>query len=185
VCTIYNWARPRDLSHYEAFEHYHATFYEHVEALSVTPFASRALDRGLSALLVSLIRQTGSDMNPNDAAARLDPRNAAVQHAVETIVRRAAIVEESQTVAAEVRRALEIRLQEWAAKAKPKAGAARLGYRTAKDGQTEGLLQRAGTDTWETFTCLNSLRDVEPAVNLLIDEGRMEESPGEVIEGES
>jgi len=24
VCTVYNWARPRDLSHYERFEHYHA-----------------------------------------------------------------------------------------------------------------------------------------------------------------
>ena len=38
VCTVFNWARPRDLSHYETFEHYHATFYKHVEALSVTPF---------------------------------------------------------------------------------------------------------------------------------------------------
>ena len=48
VVTIYNWARPRDLSHYERFEHYHATFYQHVEALSVTPFAARALDRGFA-----------------------------------------------------------------------------------------------------------------------------------------
>lgn len=39
VVTVYNWARPRDLSHYERFEHYHATFYQHVEALSLTPFA--------------------------------------------------------------------------------------------------------------------------------------------------
>ena len=30
VITVYNWARPRDLSHYERFEHYHATFYQHV-----------------------------------------------------------------------------------------------------------------------------------------------------------
>ena len=27
VCTVLTWARPRDLSHYETFEHYHATFY--------------------------------------------------------------------------------------------------------------------------------------------------------------
>jgi len=46
--TIDNWARPRDLSHDEAFEQYHATFHRHVEALSVTPFAARALDRGPS-----------------------------------------------------------------------------------------------------------------------------------------
>src|SRR5262249_38362367 len=59
VCAVYNWARPRDLSHYETFEHYHATFYKHVEALSVTPFSAGATYRGLSALLVSLIRLPG------------------------------------------------------------------------------------------------------------------------------
>ena len=31
VCTVLTWSRPRDLSHYETFEHYHATFYKHVE----------------------------------------------------------------------------------------------------------------------------------------------------------
>ena len=31
VITVFNWARPRDLSHYETFEHYHRTFYQHVE----------------------------------------------------------------------------------------------------------------------------------------------------------
>ena len=48
VLSVYNWARPRDLSHYETFEHYHRTLYRQVEALSVTPFAPRALDRGLT-----------------------------------------------------------------------------------------------------------------------------------------
>jgi len=28
ICVVFNWARPRDLSHYEQFEHYHATFYQ-------------------------------------------------------------------------------------------------------------------------------------------------------------
>ena len=61
VCTVYNWARPRDLSHYERFEHYHATFHKHVEALSVTPFAPGALSRGLAALLVACIRLDGGE----------------------------------------------------------------------------------------------------------------------------
>ncbi len=30
VLTVYNWARPRDLSHFEGFRHYHATFYRQV-----------------------------------------------------------------------------------------------------------------------------------------------------------
>ena len=65
VCVVFNWARPRDISHYEQFEHYHATFYQQVEALSVTPFAPRALDRGLATLLVSYVRLLGSEFNEN------------------------------------------------------------------------------------------------------------------------
>ena len=44
VVTLGNWARPRDLAHFEQFRHYHETFYSQVEALSVTPF-SRDVDR--------------------------------------------------------------------------------------------------------------------------------------------
>jgi hypothetical protein len=63
VATVFNWARPRDLSHYERFEHYHETFYKHVEALSVTPFSARALDRGLSGVMVALIRLWDDHLN--------------------------------------------------------------------------------------------------------------------------
>ena len=45
VCTVLTWAKPRDLSHYETFEHYHATFYKHVEAQSVTPFSPSSMMR--------------------------------------------------------------------------------------------------------------------------------------------
>ncbi len=42
VVTLLNVHKPRDRSHYERFEAYHATFYRSVEATSVTPFAPRA-----------------------------------------------------------------------------------------------------------------------------------------------
>src|SRR5260221_930098 len=71
VCVVFNWARPRDLSHYEQFEHYHATFYQQVEALSVTPFASSAIDRGLAALLVSYVRLLGSEFNKTSQASKV------------------------------------------------------------------------------------------------------------------
>ena len=58
VLTLYNWSRPRDLAHYEDFEHYHATFYRQVEALSVTPFTRRALDRGATGTFVAAVRNT-------------------------------------------------------------------------------------------------------------------------------
>ena len=56
VVTLGNWARPRDLAHYEQFRHYHETFYSQVEALSVTPYSPTSLERGLDGLLVSAAR---------------------------------------------------------------------------------------------------------------------------------
>ena len=56
VVTLGNWARPRDLAHFEQFRHYHETFYAQVEALSVTPFSVTSLERGLDGVLVSAAR---------------------------------------------------------------------------------------------------------------------------------
>ena len=54
VVVLYNVHRPRDRSHYERFRHYHETFYRSVEVASVTPFAARALDRGFAGAMVTL-----------------------------------------------------------------------------------------------------------------------------------
>src|SRR5205814_8779383 len=89
VCVVYNWARPRDLSHYEQFEHYHATFYQQVDALSVPPFAPRALHRGLAALLTSYVRLSGSEFNKNDTAGTVTAATASLTTATEAIIRRA------------------------------------------------------------------------------------------------
>lgn len=175
VCTIYNWARPRDLSHYETFEHYHSTFYEHVEALSITPFAPRALDRGLTALLVSLVRLCGERFNPNESAATLLRDDPAVKRAVQAIAHRAELIEGKKGVGEEVKAQLERRLDEWLAQAKPKPGGAQLGYRTKADGVTRGLLLYPGASRWETFTCLTSLRDVEPSVSLVLQDGGLDD----------
>ena len=56
VVALGNWARPRDLAHFEQFRHYHETFYAQVEALSVTPFSVTSLERGLDGVLVSAAR---------------------------------------------------------------------------------------------------------------------------------
>jgi hypothetical protein len=64
VVTLLNVHKPRDRSHYERFETYHATFYRAVEATSVTPFSPRALDRALAGALVALCRQGRFDMTP-------------------------------------------------------------------------------------------------------------------------
>jgi hypothetical protein len=85
VVALYNWTRPRDLSHYERFCHYHATLYRHVEAVSATPFSSRALDRGLRAVFVAMNRLGGGALSAEDAADRFDasdPRVAAIRRLI-------------------------------------------------------------------------------------------------------
>ena len=42
---------------------------------------------------------------------------------------------------------------------------------------TVGLLHRPGLDPWDDFTCLNSLRDVEPTVGLIFHDGGLDEDP--------
>jgi hypothetical protein len=62
VVTMYNSTRARDRSHYETFETWHRCLYRDVEATSVTPFASRAQDKALHAVLVALVRHTVAGM---------------------------------------------------------------------------------------------------------------------------
>ena len=75
VVTLGNWARPRDLTHFEQFRHYHETFYSQVEALSVTPFSVTSLDRGLDGVLVSAARvlqaTVPGGLSPERAAGRV------------------------------------------------------------------------------------------------------------------
>ena len=72
IVTVYNWTRPRDLSHYERFRSYHAALYRHVEATSVTPLSARARDRGLQAVLVAAVRLAESRLRANDEAAVME-----------------------------------------------------------------------------------------------------------------
>ncbi|WP_395143495.1 DISARM system helicase DrmA, partial [Armatimonas sp.] len=175
VCTVLNWARPRDLSHYERFEHYHATFYQYVEALSVTPFAPRALDRGLSALLVATTRLAGKTFNSNASAASIQATHSLVSDAKAMIIQRAIEVEGNNAVGVRVKADLAARIDSWAARAQRMTGGAVLGYKTRNDGKTFGLLEQPGSKPWQEFTCLNSLRDVEASVNLILDNYGMDE----------
>ena len=178
VCTVYNWVRPRDLSHYESFEHYHSSFYRHVEALSVTSFSPGAISRGLTALLVSCIRQSGTEFNANDGAGRIEHGHPYIDAAVDTIARRSHAVGRGVEVEQFVRGELNERVDEWLAESQRLDGGRRLGYDEARDGVTVPLLSRPSLDPWDDFTCLNSLRDVEPSVGLILDDGGLDDPSG-------
>jgi hypothetical protein len=170
VITVYNWARPRDLSHYEKFFHYHSTFYQHVEALSVTPFASGALERGLTALLITLVRLAGEEFNGNEKAGEIERNHPYIQEAIETIIQRAEQLE-GKTVSDRLKQELEVKLDRWLNSISSLQPGTTLKYRVSRtDGTAVDLIKPAGQGMWDDFTCLNSLRNVEPTIGLILND---------------
>ncbi|MGH3437320.1 MAG: DISARM system helicase DrmA [Pseudonocardiaceae bacterium] len=166
VFTVYNWARPRDLSHYETFEHFHATVYRHVEALSVTPFAERAVDRGLTGVLVSLVRELEAAYNGNYRAQDFNKNSQLADHVVRYLKRRAEEVSGRDT-SRRVEDELEDRLKNWDQQ-RSTAGR-RLAYsQPPRADDVAGLLHSPTEGPWRQTTCPTSLRDVEPGIPLLL-----------------
>jgi len=89
VVTLLNIHKPRDRSHYERFETYHASFYRSVEATSVTPFSPRALDRALPGALVALCRQGRPEMTPALGAGQILAMRASLDAVAERLAERA------------------------------------------------------------------------------------------------
>jgi hypothetical protein len=82
-------ARPRDRSHYEHFVAYHKSFYRFVEAQSVTPFASRALERGLTGALIATARLKLTELTRPEDASRISEFRPQVDELVADFVNRA------------------------------------------------------------------------------------------------
>ena len=166
VCTVLNWSRPRDLSHYENFEHYHATFYQHVEALSVTPFAPRAVDRGLTGVMASMLRLEGLDLNPNEGAGRLTSSGHAKAKAVTEALAARAWNVSGGTAKARTEQLAKGRIDSWVREAQK--GGRTLGYKAKRDSNTVGLLRSPGPGPWDAFTTPMSMREVEPSASLIL-----------------
>lgn len=111
VFTIYNWARPRDVSHYERFSSYHSALYRYVEAISVTPFSSRARDRALSATLVAMTRLDTPGMAKREYAKNFKPQSETVQKIINFIKQRITDVEGAQVQ--EVLNDLQVYIDRW------------------------------------------------------------------------
>jgi len=169
VFTVFNWARPRDLSHYETFEHFHATIYRQVEALSVTPFADRAVDRGLSGVLVAWSRDLGETYNGNLKAGTFDRNDELADHIVRYLKRRAGNVSGDNGVSTGVECQLDARLDQWS-KERQVPGR-RLAYDRPGGSADDvvGLLWRPEAGPWRRMTCQTSLRNVDQGIRLLLD----------------
>jgi len=103
VVTLLNIHRSRDRSHYERFASWHESFYRDVEATSVTPFSSRARDRGLAGVTVAIARLLHSKLTPPDGAAAMETHRSEVDFVADIIAQRAEIQKDSADIAEEER----------------------------------------------------------------------------------
>jgi hypothetical protein len=101
-----------------------------------------------------------------------------VDVALEAIPRRAGLVTGSHSEEELVRQMLQTRIDQWLAVAQSLGSGAVLGYAPRRDGRTVELLRKP-TEERSLFTCLNSLRDVEPNVTLILRDHGMDRQPGE------
>ncbi len=170
VVTLYNWSRPRDLAHYEDFEYYHATYYRQVEALSVTPYTRRALDRGTAATFVAAVRNATEPYSHEADAQDVDLDGPLVRSVTTRLLSRAEAASDRRGRDYLAERIAALR-DAWET---AKTGSTRLGYskRTGKQ-PLNGLLEVAGGAGWTTLTVPMSMRETENEINLLLPGGSL------------
>ena len=172
VFTLSNWSRPRDLSHWEQFEHYHDTFYRNVEAQSVTPFAPRALDRGATGVLVSLLRGLVDDWAPDRGVTRITAADRRLDEAVAALPARAGQTQSMNDQIKAARRAGHERVEDLVTRLTE--GTTTYAWRSRGKGSHKqnltsllsGVEETSGQAPW---IMPNSLRHIEPTINVLID----------------
>jgi hypothetical protein len=165
VVTLYNWSRPRDLAHYEDFEHYHSTYYRQVEALSVTPYTRRALDRGTAATFVAAVRNVIERYSRDADAQDVDLDGEVVKQVTARLLSRAERASDHRGKEYFAERVCALR-DSWTVS---QSGSTRLGYRKRSGKEPlNGLLVEAGSGSWTQLTVPMSMRETENEVNLLV-----------------
>ena len=83
VVVNYAYIRPRDLSYFENFIQFHSTYHKSVEPGTLTPFSSRARDRGLVGVFLALIRMNSRMLS--DDPKMFDKNDSRVKQIVKEI----------------------------------------------------------------------------------------------------
>jgi hypothetical protein len=175
VVVLLNPNRPRDRSHYERFSFWHSVFYRDVEATSVTPWSSRALQRGLPAITVALARHLSPALSwARDAgnAEAIDAVQAEVAQRLGDRARRSAPSKAlSEPTEADVRQRAMNLLDKWIRIARANGGLLQYGREA---GEVAPLLHTPLDPDLKELKAMEqeflanwSLRDVEPSAALI------------------
>ena len=179
VVAVLNNAKARDRSHYESFPTWHETLYRDVEPTSVTPFASRARDRTLHAVLVALVRHLAPGMI--DRPALDDDALNAAKDLIDDIVVRAAAIDPQE---AAVRLELERCLDTWEFRAPHSYWSQQARSSLLQDAERAATLHAMGRMPGEAWPTLNNMRSVEAATRFRLAERLRERTSGGRGDGE-
>lgn len=168
IFTVYNPYRPRDLSNYENFVGFHSQMYRYVEGTTATPFAARARDRVLHALVVSLFRLKIKEMAENSGAANINTiSDADIKYVKELILERVKVTAPSSF------RDTEKEIDEFINTWKRIAESGNLYYfvPSVKDGKKRLLVYFGEFCGDQEKQTLSSMRDVEQSSTVFYWEG--------------
>jgi len=181
VVTLLNVHKPRDRSHYERFRHYHETFYRSVEVASVTPFSARALDRGFAGALMALARHALPALTPPQGAERILAVRAELERRLldaflERVRQQPLDEDEREERLRSVQNRVVELLDSWCKVfGDYRAAGVALQYQKYELSQPRPLLRDMLDKTFESehhrrFRVQRSMRDVEPVVNLFLED---------------
>lgn len=174
VVSVYNNGRVRDRSHFEGFRTWHNALYRDVEPSSVTPFASRARDRAIHAVLCGLARHRirGLRTAPKLTAER---RTEVEKIIVSAILERAKSVDPDELQG--VRDSLTALLDQWEERARVWDGVEPKWWSDSKptdslliSAETHAAKKAAGLPNSNAWPTPNSMREVEPGTPLKLIE---------------
>jgi hypothetical protein len=114
VITVLQVNKARDRSHLEHFTHHHEVFEGMVEATSVTPFAESALDRGLEAVAVAMVRHLLAPLRGSKGARGMVQHRSAAEVVADRLAERARLVQPGdEALAQSVRQRVTHLLDRW------------------------------------------------------------------------
>ena len=167
VLTMYNGSRSRDKSHYEQFGFYHKSFYQYVEATSVTPFSIRAIEKAIHCVFIIMLRLSVKTLNANDSAVNFRIEDKYVDSVKSFIIKRVNSINPSTAEYAEqwITRVAE----RWDELAQENPNTL-VYYKYNQAGCCNLLVAGEQGSELDFPATLNSLRNVEPSSNVFIQE---------------
>lgn len=170
IFSLYNPYRPRDLSNYENFMGFHTQMYRYVEGTTSTPFAARAIDRDMHALILALIRLT-NEKTAKKATGILYIDDSVIESLKQNILERVKVVDYTAYDEAEI--ALDSFINTWKALAKATDKSLVYHVEYPKHNQ-QRLISRYGLEIngYNEKPTLNSMRDVEHSANIFLWEAK-------------